>query len=159
MNATQGRDETLAVTGPDVGLLLLRLMVGAIGVFHGGGKLFTGLFGGAGPEGFAAELDQMGVPMPAVSAYLAGSAEFFGGLLVAAGVATRLAAVPFLFTMLVAAFAVHGKAFGLQSGGMEYALTVAVILASLILTGPGRLTLPALFERLRQPAGQPVRTG
>ena len=50
----------------DFGLLLVRLMVGVVGVFHGGQKLF-GLFGGSGIEGFAKFLESLNVPLPLVS--------------------------------------------------------------------------------------------
>lgn len=129
----------------DLGLLLIRLMVGAVGVYHGAQKLF-GHFGGMGIKPFSEMLAEMQVPQPLLSAYAAGSAEFFGGILVGLGLLTRLAALPFAFTMFVAAFMVHGKAFGLQHNGMEYALTLAVVLVALVLMGPGRISIDALYQ-------------
>jgi putative oxidoreductase len=124
----------------DAGLLLARIMLAVVFVFHGSQKLFAA-FGGPGIQGFAGFLGQLGVPLPTVSAYLAGGAEFFGGLLLLAGAFTRLATVPMIFTMLVASFAVHGNAFSIQQGGMEYALTLAVFLLVLCLTGAGRVSV------------------
>jgi putative oxidoreductase len=129
----------------NAGLLALRAILAVVFVYHGGQKLF-GLFGGAGLEGFAGFLGQIGVPLPQVSAVLAALAEFGGGILLGLGVLARLATIPMAFTMLVAAFGVHGQAFGLQSGGMEYALTLAVVLGALGLMGPGAWTLPALLR-------------
>ncbi len=49
----------------------------------------------------------LGLPMPEVMAFLATSAEVGGAVLLFLGLATRWATIPLLFTMLVAAFAVH----------------------------------------------------
>lgn len=131
----------------DVGLLLIRGMVAVVFVYHGSQKLF-GAFGGPGLEGFAGMLGKMGLPMPHVQAVLAGSAEFLGGLALGLGLATRLAALPMVATMLVAAFMVHGQAFGAQHNGMEYPLTLALVLAGLVLTGPGVLSVDAVVPKL-----------
>ncbi|WP_267869057.1 DoxX family protein [Shewanella sp. 10N.7] len=49
----------------------------------------------------------LGLPMPEVMTALAAGTELFGGFLLLVGLATRLVAIPMMFTMLVAAFAVH----------------------------------------------------
>lgn len=49
----------------------------------------------------------LGLPMPEVMVALAAGSEFFGGILLILGLATRLISIPLMFTMLVAAFAVH----------------------------------------------------
>ena len=143
------------VHSPDFGLLLIRSWVGFIGVVHGSQKLF-GLFGGSGIDGFAGYLTELGVPAPRVSAVLAGSAEFFGGLLLIVGLFPRLAAVPFLFTMLVAAFKAHPGKFSVAQGGMEYALTIAFVLAGLIFTGGGRFAAGHLWRPARGGALAPA---
>ena len=125
----------------DTGLLLIRAMVGIVFAYHGSQKLF-GLFGGGGIAGTAGFFESIGIPLPAVSAVLAGGTEFFGGLALLAGIGSRLAALPLVFTMLVASFTVHGGSFGAQSGGMEYPLTLAVVTAGLALLGPGRFRVP-----------------
>lgn len=128
----------------DYGLLVIRTMVGVVFVFHGAQKLF-GAFGGPGLDGFTGFLTQLNVPMPGVSAVLAAVAEFAGGLALIAGLGTRVAALPVVITMLVAAFKVHGSAFSAQAGGMEYALTLGVVTAGLALTGAGRWSLDAVL--------------
>jgi len=128
----------------DAGLLAIRLMLGIVFVYHGGQKLF-GLFGGPGLDGFAGFLGQIGVPAPGVSALLAALAEFGGGVLLITGVAMRWAMIPLAFTMLVAAFTVHGDAFAASNNGMEFPLTLGVVAIGLALTGPGRWTLLALL--------------
>ncbi|MBV7317101.1 DoxX family protein [Shewanella sp. NIFS-20-20] len=49
----------------------------------------------------------LGLPMPEVLAALAAGTEFFGGILLLVGLATRLVALPMMITMLVAAVTVH----------------------------------------------------
>ena len=132
------------LVNPDFGLLLVRLMIGFVGVHHGAQKLF-GLFGGKGLADFAAVLEKMNVPMPKVSAILAGSAECFGGLLIAMGLFPRLAAIPFAFTMLVAFFHAHGGKVSGEGNG-EYALVLAVFAIALFFTGPGRWTVARFLQ-------------
>lgn len=142
----------------DTGLLLLRAVLAAVFVYHGGQKLF-GWFGGYGIEGTAQWMAGQGIPFPVLSVLLAGSAELFGGLaLLAGGLAARLATVPMAFTMAVAIVTTHLGAFDARAGGMEYPLTLGVALVALGLTGPGELGLPALARRLRgQAAPAPER--
>ena len=61
------------------GLLLIRVMIGFVFFYHGGQKLF-GIFGGYGIEGTAGFFASIGIPFPTLSVYLAGGAEFFGGI-------------------------------------------------------------------------------
>lgn len=129
----------------------MRAMLAAVFVFHGSQKLW-GWFGGSGLAGFAGYLEKLGTPLPQAGAVAAGSAEFFGGLALLLGVATRLATIPMTFTMLVAAFVAH-KGFSLAAGGNEYALTLAVMLIALGLLGPGRWTVPQAIRAVR---GQPA---
>lgn len=144
--------ERAGVTAADVGLFLIRAIVGVVFLYHGSQKLF-GLFGGHGISGTAGFMGQMGFPLPTASAVAAGGAEFLGGVALLTGVAMRLLAVPLAFTMYVAAFAVHGSAFGLQNSGMEYALTLAVVVTGLALTGAGRLTLAGYLPSRRFSSG------
>jgi putative oxidoreductase len=122
----------------DLGLLLVRLMVGVVFVFHGSQKLF-GAFGGYGLEATADWMGSIGIPFPLASAVAAGLAELCGGLALIAGFGQRLLAIPLTFTMLVAASTHEG--FSAASGGMEYALVLAVAVAGLGLLGPGRFAL------------------
>ncbi len=131
---------------PDAALLILRVMVGMIGVFHGSQKLF-GAFGGPGPRGFASHLETLGVPLPLVNAYLAGLAECAGGLLVGIGLFTRPAAIPFAFTMAVAIWSEWNGGFDAGGGGgFEYPLTVLAILGAVFLAGPGRYSGDHIFR-------------
>ena len=128
----------------DGGLLLIRLMLAVVFIYHGQGKLFGGL------DGFAGYLASMNVPVPQLSALLAAVAEFGGGLILAAGVAFRYTLPPVVFTMLVAAFSAHAGKFSSQDGGMEYPLTLAVVTAGVMLTGPGRFGLDGFLPSGRR---------
>lgn len=136
-------------TRTDLGLLALRLMIGAVFAFHGAGKLF-GWFGGYGIEGTAGFFESLGIPFPVLSVVVAGATEFFGGLLLITGFGMRLVAAPLAFTMLVASFTAHGGAFSSQAGGMEYSLTLAVAAAALGLLGPGRFAFAPRLSARRQ---------
>jgi putative oxidoreductase len=137
----------------DLGLLIMRVMLGVVMTYHGSQKLFS-WFGGGGMEGFASALSSMNVPLPALSAYLAAGAEFFGGAALLLGLATRLAAIPVLVTMLVAALVAHWGAFGAPQG-MEYPLTLASMALGIGLLGPGRFSLDSLLAG-RLPCCGPV---
>lgn len=127
---------------PDLGLLLLRAMLGVVFVFHGCQKLF-GWFGGYGLSGTAGWMQGIGIPLPTLSALLAGLSELGGGLVLLSGLGFLLALPPLVFTMLIAVLVGHaGKGFSSQAGGFEYPLTLLVAVAALWLTGPGRLVLP-----------------
>lgn len=84
--------------------LLLRLYLAPIFIKAGYGKL-------ASFEDTAAWMGNpdwgLGLPFPELMAALAGGTEFFGGWLLLFGLATRLIALPLMFTMIVAAVTVH----------------------------------------------------
>lgn len=141
-NSTSGKCWTA-----DVGLLMIRAILCVVLVYHGSQKVF-GAFEGPGMGAFAGMMQKMEMPMPVAAAWAAALAELVGGALVGIGLLTRLAALPAAFTMFVAAFVVHGHAFSVLTEphmGMEYPLTLGIVLAGLILTGPGRLSLDALL--------------
>ncbi len=121
--------------------LLLRGPIGLILAAHGGQKLF-GWFGGYGLEGTGQWMASAGLNPGYVMALLAGSAEFFGGVGLMAGLLTRPAALVNAITMLVALFWVHwGNGFFLDSHGIEYALALLSATAALVLMGGGRYSL------------------
>lgn len=126
----------------DLGVLVLRLALAAVFLFHGAQKLF-GLFGGHGIEGTAGFMESLGLPFPTASAIAAGATELVGGLALVTGLFVRPISIPLAFTMFVAAFMAHGDAFSAQAGGMEYPLTLALGTVAVGLIGPGRFALSA----------------
>jgi putative oxidoreductase len=127
----------------NVGLLVLRVVLGVIFAAHGAQKLF-GSFGGPGLKGTAGFHGQLGIKPPFLMAVFAGLAEFVGGMLIAVGFLTPLAAVALILTMAVAVFTVHLKnGFFSMNGGYEFNLALAGMALTLLLTGAGALSLDA----------------
>ncbi|MEU3251781.1 DoxX family membrane protein [Streptomyces sp. NPDC006997] len=124
----------------DLGLLLLRLGTGGVLAAHGAQKLF-GWFGGGGIEGTGQFMESVGYRPGRASARAAGLAEAGGGTLLALGLATPAAGAAAAGAMSGAA-AVHApNGFFNQSGGYEYAVSLALAASGLAVTGPGRLSL------------------
>jgi putative oxidoreductase len=129
----------------DVGLLVLRVVLGVIFAAHGAQKLF-GSFGGPGLKGTAGFHGQLGIKPPFLMAVVAGLAEFVGGILIAVGLLTPLAAVALILTMAVAVFTVHVKnGFFNMNGGYEFNLALAAMALTLLITGAGTLSLDAVL--------------
>ena len=117
---------------PDAALLILRVVLGVIMIYHGWPKV-TGL--GGVIEGFT----QMGVPLPAVAAVFATVAEFFGGLLMLVGAFTDIAGLLFAIDMLGAIVLVHAKnGFAVNENGFEWPLALLSMSLAIALAGPGR---------------------
>ncbi|MEM7001323.1 MAG: DoxX family protein [Pseudomonadota bacterium] len=122
-------------TGIDT--LPVRVGAGVIFAAHGAQKLF-GWFGGYGLEGTAGWMDSIGLGPGYLMALMAGSAEFFGGLLLIFGLLVRPTAVVLAITMLVAIFAVHfSNGLFMANNGYEFALALFVVSASLAVRGAG----------------------
>lgn len=129
----------------DLGLLLLRVVLGVVLAAHGAQKLF-GWFGGYGLAGTGGFLESMGFRPGKVQAFLAGSAELGGGVLLALGLATPLAAVLLVSVMLVATVSVHwAKGLFVTNNGYEYNLVIAVAALAVAFTGPGAFSLDAVL--------------
>lgn len=138
---------TLMSTKAGYGISLLRIVTGLTFAAHGAQKLF-GWFGGYGLEGVAQWMESIGLTPGYPLALLAGSAEFFGGLALLAGLLVRPAAVSLLITMLVAAVTVHwANGFFITNNGFEYAMVLGLISAVLIVEGAGKLSLDRAIVR------------
>ena len=121
----------------DLGLLLFRVFVGlALAFGHGLGKLPP-------KPGFIAGVVEMGFPAPMVFAWAAGMSEFVGGLLIAAGLMTRPAALFAGITMFVAAFI---RQAGDPFADIEKALLFLAAMVLFMLAGAGRFSLDALLR-------------
>jgi putative oxidoreductase len=121
-------------------LLGLRLVVGLTFSAHGAQKLF-GRFGG-GPRATAEGFAYLRYRTPLFFALAAGAAELGGGLLLATGLLTPLAALAIAIVMVNAIAAVHWpNGFWNTNGGYEFNLVVLTAAAALAATGPGRFAL------------------
>ena len=115
------------------GLLVLRLAAGGLMLSHGIPKLMKwGTLSDRFPDPF-------GVGSPA-SLALAIFAEVGCSALLVVGLFTRLATVPLMVTMLVAALMIHGDD---PWSKKELAVVYLLMYATLAMTGPGRFSLDA----------------
>jgi len=129
----------------EIGLLLLRLTVGLTLAAHGAQKLF-GWFGGPGLDGAGQGLATLGFHPGRRHALMAGLVETGGGLLLALGFLTPVAAAVVFSVMFVAGMSAHFKqGFFIMSGGYEYTLVLGVAGLTVAFTGPGALSLDALL--------------
>jgi len=127
----------------------LRLIVGYGFIAHGYAKVMNG------PDHFAASLQGLGVPAPALMAWVTIGFEFLGGLAVLVGAYLPLVSMPLAAILLVAAITVH-LPFGFSSiklravtpagpqfgpPGYETNLLYLAALATLVMGGAGPLSL------------------
>ena len=132
----------LVDTDNDIATTVLRLVLGVIFFAHGAQKAL-GWFGGYGFTGTMGFFTGA-MRIPALFAFLAIVAEFFGGLGLIFGLLTRVASFGILANMVVAVTMVH-RHFGFfmnwtgaQKGeGYEYHFLVLAITAFLMIHGAG----------------------
>ncbi len=121
--------------------LPLRLIAGIIFTAHGAQKLFA-WFGGYGLEATGQWMQSIGITPGYLMALMAGSAEFFGGLLLIVGLLTRATSFVLAITMAVAIVTVHLEhGLFMSNNGYEFALTLLAISISLMISGAGKLSL------------------
>ena len=117
-------------------LLVLRLVLGIIMIAHGYSKVFGG---------FSHVHDMVQhLGFPGWMAYLLAGTEFFGGILMIAGLLTRFVAVAMLIDMSVAIWKIHWHNGLKGPGGFEFPLSLAAIAFSLIFFGAGPIALDSM---------------
>ncbi len=138
-------------TDNDFATTILRLVLGVIFFAHGAQKML-GWFGGYGFSGTMGYFTGV-MHIPALFAFLAIAAEFFGGLGLIFGALTRVAAFGIFVNMVVAIVMVHGQFgffmnwAGTQKGeGYEYHLLTLAIAAFLMIRGAGAASLDRLLS-------------
>ncbi|WP_078410245.1 DoxX family protein [Priestia abyssalis] len=129
----------------DLGLLLIRLVIGLAFIGHGTQKLF-GWFGGYGLKGTGGWMESIGIKPGVTMALLAGLSELIGGALFAAGLFTALAAALITVTMMVAIVKVHApNGFWVSQNGYEFNLVLIAVVIGIALIGPGQYALSAVL--------------
>jgi putative oxidoreductase len=135
----------------NIGRILLRVTVGSIFVEHGTQKLF-GWFGGHGPDGTGQFFESIGLRPGRRNAIAAGTAEAGGGLLLALGLATPLAAASLASVMLTALRKAIWRE-GIKTGEGGYEVLLLVTALALAESGPGPWSLDALLTTERRGVG------
>ena len=130
------------MTPYDVGLLILRLVLGVTLALHG----FNKFFGGGRIPGTARWFESIGMKPGKFHATVAATTEMSAGLGLAAGLLTPIPAAGFVSLMLVAAWTVHRpNGFFIVKEGWEYNLVLAVSAVAVATIGPGKLSLDWLI--------------
>ena len=128
------------------GLLVLHVFVGLLFAAHGAQKLF-GLFNGPGIDGVTGFMGSLGLEPARFHGLAAGLIEFVGGLLIALGLVTPIAAAGLIAVMVTAIVTVHAaNGFFNQDGGVEFNLTLIASLFALTAIGPGDVSLDSVLS-------------
>lgn len=122
----------------DFGLLLLRITIAVLMLFHGVAKLSS-------LDGIKSMLTQAG--LPELMAYGVYITEIIAPLLILVGFRTRLASIAFFFGMITAMLLAHSdNIFAIsKTGGLEIELILLYAFGALVLffTGSGKYALSA----------------
>ena len=122
----------------DFGLLILRLAVGATTAAHGTQKLLPPTRAGTGLDATAGFVDRLGFRPARAHAWLLALSELAGGVALAAGLVTPIAAAAVIGVMTAAIAAVHlPKGFFAQAGGIELPLLIGLGALAIAFTGSG----------------------
>lgn len=134
---------------PDAGLAILRAILGIIFITHGVPKLMDGASGAT--EFFG----MLGIPLPALAAWIVTILEVLGGLALVLGLLVPIVSVLLIIHMAVGILLVHLPegwfVVGPGTGGAEFSVLLIAGLLALILTGSGR---PNLDETLAARRGE-----
>lgn len=131
-----------------LGLLVLRVVVGAVFAAHGAQKVFEFTI-----PGTIGSFAGMGVPLPEIAAPVVAFVELVGGILLILGFFTRPVGILLAVDMVVALVAVHLPAgLWVGDGGYEFVAVLGVAALALAFTGAGRFSLDSAVLRGRVPA-------
>ena len=129
----------------DTALLLLRVGIGLVFAAHGAQKLF-GWWNGPGMAGWQGAMEQMGYRPAPLFAAVSALVEFGGGLLLAIGFLTPLAAAVLIAQAVVIVGAVHWRnGFFSTAGGFEFPLILGIGALATLLAGPGVYSVDAVL--------------
>lgn len=131
-----------------LGPLLVRIIVGLSFAVGGWGKLHN-------LDAITKYFTSLGIPVPGANAVFVSIVEFVGGLLLIAGLGTRIAALLLIGVMAVAFLtAILPEAQGVLGLFSTIELTYLVIFVWLVVSGAGAISLDHLLVRRNQPDPQ-----
>ncbi len=127
----------------NIGLLIMRVGLGVVFILHG----YPKLFGGVDRWNRVGEaMANMGIDSyHTVFGFLAGFAEFIGGIFLIFGLFTFPALLLLISTMLVASITHIARESGFS--GIAHPLSMGIVFVSLLITGPGRYSLDYKFRK------------
>ena len=126
----------------DIGLLILRLGIGGMFIFHGAPKIL------GGPDMWEKLGTTMGIYgvhfLPVFWGFMSSFAECFGGIFLILGLFFRPACILLTINMIVATSMHLNRGDGL--GIASHAIEAGILFLSLILIGPGKYSLDEIFK-------------
>ncbi|HYX10477.1 MAG TPA: DoxX family protein [Candidatus Acidoferrum sp.] len=132
------------MTASDLGLFVLRVVVGLIFAAHGAQKAF-GWWSGPGPQRWRDAIGRMRFQPVGLWAPLSMGVELVAGVLVALGFLTSLAAAVLIGQAIVIIVVAHWRnGFWDTNHGYEFPLVLAAALVALALIGPGPASIDGL---------------
>jgi putative oxidoreductase len=121
----------------NTGLLIIRVGLGIMFIYHGYPKLMGGV---KGWEHLGESMKYVGIHfLPAAWGFLAAVTELLGGFLLIVGLAFRPVCILLLINLIVAALMHFGS--GGDLGDAAHAIEDAIVFAGLIFTGPGKYSV------------------
>ncbi len=138
----------------DLGLLVLRVVIGLLFAAHGAQKVF-GWWGGPGLSGWRGAMEQMHFRPPTLWAGISSGTELVGGLFLALGFLLPLTTAALIAQSIVIMVVAHlARGFWNSKGGIEFSLTLAAAVTALAATGPGRFSIDAAIGATFSPTAQ-----
>lgn len=140
---------TIPATPPSrgqIGLAILRIALGITFFLHGWQKLID-----MGLPGVTSMFDAMHIPLHPIAAVYVTLLEFFGGIALTLGLASRIVACGFVIDMLGAIIFVHARHGYLAQGGAQLPTVLAAGSVAIALAGGGAWIVDRLLARTRQP--------
>jgi len=127
--------------GKDLPLLIMRLFI-AYG-FYGPAMMKL-----KNIDNIVSYFDSLGIPFPAINAYMAAATETTGVVLLTLGLGVRIISLPLIITMIVAIFTVHiGNGFPAAKEGVEIPLYFMIMLFTLMVYGGGKISIDNFLEK------------
>ena len=150
--------ERARTSSADLAFAIVRIVAGLTIAYHGYPKLMNGVAGLAGSV-----IPKIGLPAPLFVAYLVMITEVAGGLLLAAGLFTRIVAIPLVIEFVVIVFivkfangfiafaptAINPGFAGMVPGGFEFEFLLGIICLACLIGGAGSYSIDGAIARRR----------